>query len=117
MLQVSDNRYKVSLSGDIFGVLKASLMVYASYGSLQDASFRASGALEITILRKIANAIRDGVKAISDSAKDAINEAQAKVDRAQAVFDSAVEAFRRVEDHVRSARETKHTQHLSLIHI
>ena len=105
MLQVSNNRYKVSLSGDIFGVLKASLMVYASYGSLQDASFRASGALEITILRKIANAIRDGVKAISDSAENAINEAQAKIDRAQAVFDSAVEAFRRVEDHVRSARE------------
>ena len=105
MLQISKNRYEVSLSGDIFGVLKASLMVYASYGNLQDANFRASGAIEISILRKIANAIRNGIKAISDSVAAVIDKAQALLDEAQVIFDKAVEAFRRAEDHVRSARE------------
>ena len=103
-LRISNEQYEIQVAGNILGVLKARLTVYAKYSNILSSNFRAAGCIDISILNKIAEAVKKGIKSIADGASSAIEGAQKKIEEANAVFDKAVGVLRSAEDKVRSAR-------------
>ena len=101
-LEISDTEFIMTISGRLF-VFDVSLKVYASYGSLQSASFKVSGELSSGLDKIRAEALRI-IQNGADSATSAIGDAQQEVDKAQAAFREASKNVESAVEEVKSAQ-------------
>ncbi|XP_065839709.1 uncharacterized protein [Oscarella lobularis] len=83
-----------------FFIFEALLKVYASYGSLQDASFQVYGLLSTAWLEELERSVCAKIDAAAKVATDKIDAAKRKVDGAHAKFDAVVADLRRKRNNV-----------------
>ncbi len=88
-LKISNRMYNLFVSGKLWGLFRASLLVHARYGSIERAGFRIQGDFKGDLFEKIEQTI---VKRLSDSARKAtaaLKKAQATLDHKQQRLDRA----------------------------
>ena len=85
-----------------FFLFEALLKVYASYGSLQDASFQVYGLLSTAWMEELERSVCAKIDAAAKVATDKIDEAKRKVDGAHAKFDAVVADLRQKRRNVNS---------------
>ena len=89
LLRISNDKYEVHVQGRILGLFQANLEIYASYGSIETASFGVKGSLGIDLCDQIKGLIEDAIQSIANVATAAIDAAQDVVDSKKAVLDEA----------------------------
>jgi hypothetical protein len=92
-LQITNTHYIFWIRGRLF-LFDALLKVYASYGSLQQASFGVFGSLSTVWMQKISSEVEDILEKASIEAEKEIQDAQNLVNSKQEDFDEAVERLR-----------------------
>ena len=92
-LQITNTQFLFFIRTRFF-LFDALLKIYASYGSLQDASFRVYGLLSTAWMEELARQVCATIDRAAKAATDAIDRAQRKVDAANSKFDAAVRTLR-----------------------
>ena len=127
-LTITNTQYIFNIEGKFLDLFEASLRIYASYGSIQTASFRVRGSftnnlystLENLIKNVLSTAADDATRAFDDaerdlnsardtlnSAQDVFDDARDEVDKAQRAFDDAVDEVASLRRDVDSICSTK----------
>ena len=92
-LQITNTQYLFWIRGKLFFV-DALLKVYASYGSLQQASFQVYGRLSTSSMEEIANQVKGIIDKAANAAVEKIQAAQNTVNSKQADYDRVVDTLR-----------------------
>jgi len=102
-LRITNTHYEFNLSGRMFKLFQASLMISASYGSISQASFRVKGNFKSDLFSRITERIKEVLDSSANQANQAIGSAQAEVKKQHARFDDANHALQSAQNEVNKA--------------
>ena len=127
-LTITNTEYIFNIEGKFLNLFDASLRIYASYGSIQTASFRVQGSFTNNLYSTLENLIKNVLDAAADdatqafdavqrelddatdtlnSARNALDDARDEVDKAQSAFDDAVAEVASLRNDVDSICSTR----------
>ena len=95
---VTSSQFRFHVKGKLFNLIEASLKIYASYGSLKRASFKASG-------RLLTNSLAHLDEAVEKIIQDAATHAETKITEATNVFNYASKSLKAAKKELDKARD------------
>ena len=117
-MTITNTQYQFDIQGNMLGLFSANLHISASYGNINDASFRVRGSFTNNLYSVIESEIRNVLQGAADaasaafndaeaglnSARDALNSANSELEHGRAAVRNAQAAFDNAEGEVRNLR-------------
>ena len=103
-MTITNTQYQFDIQGNMLGLFSANLHISASYGNINDASFRVRGSFTNNLYSVIESEIRNVLQGAADAASVAFNDAQAGLNSARDALNSANSELERGRADVRNAQ-------------
>ena len=103
-MKITNSQYMFDIQGSMLGLFTANLHIAASYGNINDATFRVRGSFTNNLYSVIENEIRSVLQGAANEASEAFNEAQSGLNNARDVLNNANSELERGQDEVRRAQ-------------
>ena len=103
-LTITNEEYIFDIQGRMLDLFDASLHIAASYGNIEQATFRVQGSFTSDLYDTLENAIKNTLDSADRAASAAFDDAQRGLENARAVLEDASEAFDTARAELNSAQ-------------